>query len=89
MALLAEGVDTWLADVQDPEGPEGCFVRVDGTDDAALRRLIDEGKPDVLVNNAGGIPLAAPSGDPDLNLRSALRLQRTAPCTRRTAPERS
>jgi len=32
LALLGEGMDTWLADVQDPEGPEGRFVRVDVTE---------------------------------------------------------
>jgi NAD(P)-dependent dehydrogenase (short-subunit alcohol dehydrogenase family) len=46
LALLAEGMDTWLADVQDPAGPEGRFVRVDVTDIAALHRLIVEAKPD-------------------------------------------
>jgi NAD(P)-dependent dehydrogenase (short-subunit alcohol dehydrogenase family) len=30
-ALLAEGADTWLVDVQDPEGSEGRFVRLDVT----------------------------------------------------------
>src|SRR3954451_23556676 len=29
LTLLAEGMDTWLADVQIPEGPEGRFVRLD------------------------------------------------------------
>src|ERR1044071_1751502 len=73
LALLAEGTDTWLADVQDPEGPEGHFVRVDVTDDAALRRLIVEATPDVLVNNAGGIPTGRSEVEiVDLNLRSAL-----------------
>ena len=33
LALLAEGMVTWLADVQDPEGSEGRFVRVDVTDE--------------------------------------------------------
>jgi NAD(P)-dependent dehydrogenase (short-subunit alcohol dehydrogenase family) len=47
LALLADGMDTWLADVQDSEGPEGRFVRVDVTDDAALSGLIVETKPDV------------------------------------------
>ena len=42
LALLARGMDTWLADRQDPEGPEGRFVRLDMTDDAALRSLIVE-----------------------------------------------
>jgi NAD(P)-dependent dehydrogenase (short-subunit alcohol dehydrogenase family) len=73
LALLAEDMDTWLADVHDPEGPEGRFVRVDMTDDAALRRLIAEAKPDVLVNNAGGIPADRDEVQIlDLNLRSAL-----------------
>ena len=73
LALLAEGMDTRLADVQDPEGPEGRFVRVDVTDDTALRRLIVEAKPDVLVNNAGGIPAGHSEVEIlDLNLRSAL-----------------
>jgi NAD(P)-dependent dehydrogenase (short-subunit alcohol dehydrogenase family) len=75
LALLAEGMDTWLADVQDPEGPEGRFVRVDVTDDAALRRLIVDARPDVLVNNAGGIPAGRSEVEIlDLNLRSALVL---------------
>lgn len=73
LALLAEGMDTWLADVQDPEGPEGRFVRLDVTDDAALRRLIVEVKPDVLVNNAGGIPAGRSEVEIlDLNLRAAV-----------------
>jgi NAD(P)-dependent dehydrogenase (short-subunit alcohol dehydrogenase family) len=73
LALLAEGMDTWLVDVQDPEGPEGRFVRVDMSDDAALRGLIVEAKPDVLVNNAGGIPAGRDEVEIlDLNLRSAL-----------------
>ena len=73
LALVAEGMDTWLADVQEPEGPEGHFVGVDVTDDAALRRLIVEVKPDVLVNNAGGIPVGHSDVEIlDLNLRSAL-----------------
>src|SRR4051794_21513382 len=73
LALLAEGIETWLADVQDPEGPEGRFVWVDVTDDAALRSLIAEAKPDVLVNNAGGIPVGRSEVEIlDLNLRSAL-----------------
>jgi NAD(P)-dependent dehydrogenase (short-subunit alcohol dehydrogenase family) len=73
LALLAGGMDTWLADVQDPEGPEGRFVRLDVTDDAALRGLIVEAKPDVLVNNAGGIPADRSEVEIlDLNLRSVL-----------------
>jgi len=56
LALLAAGMDTWLADVQHPEGPEGRFVRLDVSEDTALRELIVEVQPDVLVNNAGGIP---------------------------------
>src|SRR5919112_6528500 len=73
LALLEHGMDTWLADVQEPEGPEGRFVRVDVTDDAALRRLIVEAKPDVLVNNAGGIPAGRSEVEIlDLNLRSAV-----------------
>jgi len=73
LALLAQGMDTWLADVREPEGPEGRFVRVDVTDDAALSRLIAEAKPDVLVNNAGGIPAGRDEVEIlDLNLRSAL-----------------
>jgi NAD(P)-dependent dehydrogenase (short-subunit alcohol dehydrogenase family) len=72
-ALLAEGMDTWLADAQDPEGAEGRFARVDVTDDDALRRLIVEAKPEVLVNNAGGIPAGRSEIEIlDLNLRSAL-----------------
>jgi NAD(P)-dependent dehydrogenase (short-subunit alcohol dehydrogenase family) len=73
LALLAEGMETWLADAQDPEGAEGRFVRVDVTDDVALRRLIIEAKPCVLVNNAGGIPAGRSEVEIlDLNLRSAL-----------------
>src|SRR5215208_836419 len=73
LALLAQGMDTWLGDVQNPEGPEGRFIRVDVTDDAALGRLIVEAKPDMLVNNAGGIPARGSEVDIlDLNLRSAL-----------------
>jgi NAD(P)-dependent dehydrogenase (short-subunit alcohol dehydrogenase family) len=73
LALLAEGMDTWLADVQEPERPEGRFSRVDVTDDAALRRLIVAAKPDVLVNDAGGIPADRSEVEIlDLNLRSAL-----------------
>ena len=73
LALLAEGMDTWLADVRDPEGPEGRFVRADVTDDVALRRLIVEAKPDVLVNNAGGIPACRDEVKIlDLNLRSVV-----------------
>jgi NAD(P)-dependent dehydrogenase (short-subunit alcohol dehydrogenase family) len=73
LALLADEMDTWLADVQDPEGPEGHFVEVDVTDDAALRRLIVDVKPDVLVNSAGGIPAARSEVEIlGLNLRSAL-----------------
>lgn len=73
LALLAEGIDTWLADVQEPEGPEGRFVRLDVTDDAALRTLIADVKPDVLVNNAGGIPSGRSEVEVlDLNLRAAV-----------------
>jgi NAD(P)-dependent dehydrogenase (short-subunit alcohol dehydrogenase family) len=73
LALLAEGMDTWFADAQDPEGAEGHFARVDVTDDAALRGLIVEAKPEVLVNNAGGIPAGRSEMEIlDLNLRSAL-----------------
>ena len=73
LALLAEGMDTWLADAQDPEGAEGRFARVDVTDDAALRRLIVEAKPEALVNNAGGIPAGRSEVEIlDLNLRSAV-----------------
>jgi NAD(P)-dependent dehydrogenase (short-subunit alcohol dehydrogenase family) len=73
LALLAEGMDTWIADAQDPEGAEGRFARLDVTDDAALRRLIVEAKPEVLVNNAGGIPAGRSELEIlDLNLRSAL-----------------
>jgi NAD(P)-dependent dehydrogenase (short-subunit alcohol dehydrogenase family) len=73
LALLADGMDTWVVDVQDPEGPEGRFVRLDVTDDAALRSLIAEAEPDVLVNNAGGIPAGRSEQEIlDLNLRSAL-----------------
>jgi NAD(P)-dependent dehydrogenase (short-subunit alcohol dehydrogenase family) len=56
-----------------PAGPEGRFVRVDGTDDAALRELIAQTKPDVLVNAAGGIPAGRSEVEIlDLNLRSVL-----------------
>jgi NAD(P)-dependent dehydrogenase (short-subunit alcohol dehydrogenase family) len=73
LALLAQGMDTWLADVQDPEGPEGRFVRLDVSDDAALREVIVQAKPDVLVNNAGGIPAGCSELEIlDLNLRSAM-----------------
>ena len=73
LALLAGGADTWLVDVQDPEGLDGRFVRLDVTDDAALRRLIVDAKPDVLVNNAGGIPADRSEVEIlDLNLRSAV-----------------
>jgi NAD(P)-dependent dehydrogenase (short-subunit alcohol dehydrogenase family) len=73
LALLAQGMDTWLADVQDPEGPEGRFVRLDVFDDAALREVIVQAKPDVLVNNAGGIPAGCSELEIlDLNLRSAM-----------------
>jgi NAD(P)-dependent dehydrogenase (short-subunit alcohol dehydrogenase family) len=73
LALLSEGMDTWLADVQEPEGSEGRFVGVDVTDDAALRTLIADARPDVLVNNAGGIPTGRSEVEVlDLNLRSAL-----------------
>jgi NAD(P)-dependent dehydrogenase (short-subunit alcohol dehydrogenase family) len=73
LALLAQGMDTRLADVQDPEGPEGRFVRVDVTDDAALRGVIAGTRPDVLVNAAGGIPAGRSEAEIlDLNLRSAL-----------------
>jgi NAD(P)-dependent dehydrogenase (short-subunit alcohol dehydrogenase family) len=73
LALLAQGMDARLADVQDPEGPEGRFIRVDVTDDAALRSLIAEARPDILVNAAGGIPAGLTEAEIlDLNLRSAL-----------------
>jgi NAD(P)-dependent dehydrogenase (short-subunit alcohol dehydrogenase family) len=73
LALLAEGMDTWLADVRNPEGPEGRFVRVDVTDDAALRTLLVTARPEVVVNNAGGIPAGRSEVEIlDLNLRSAL-----------------
>jgi NAD(P)-dependent dehydrogenase (short-subunit alcohol dehydrogenase family) len=79
LALLAEGMETWLADAQDPEGAEGRFVRVDVTDDVALRRLIVEAKPCVLVNNAGGIPAGRSEVEIlDLNLRSALAATKLA-----------
>jgi NAD(P)-dependent dehydrogenase (short-subunit alcohol dehydrogenase family) len=73
LALLAQGMDARLADIQDPEGPEGRFIRVDVTDDAALRGLIAEARPDILVNAAGGIPAGLTEAEIlDLNLRSAL-----------------
>src|SRR4051794_2883153 len=73
LALLAEGMDTWLADVQDPEGPEGRFVRLDVSDDAALGEVIVQAQPDVLVNNAGGTPAGCSELEIlDLNLRSAI-----------------
>jgi NAD(P)-dependent dehydrogenase (short-subunit alcohol dehydrogenase family) len=73
LALLSEGMDTWLADVQEPEGSEGRFVGVDVTDDAALRTLIADARPDVLVNHAGGIPTGRSEVEVlDLNLRSAV-----------------
>jgi hypothetical protein len=40
---------------QEPEGREGRFVRLDVTDAAALRTVIADAEPDVLIN-AGGIP---------------------------------
>src|SRR3954471_7030292 len=79
LALLADGMDTWLADVQDPEGPEGRFVRLDVSDDIALREVIGEVRPDVLVNNAGGIPAGSSEVEIlDLNLRSAMVATRLA-----------
>jgi NAD(P)-dependent dehydrogenase (short-subunit alcohol dehydrogenase family) len=73
LTLLANGMDTWLADVREPEGPEGRFARLDVTDESALRTLIAEAKPDVLVNNAGGIPADRSEIEIlDLNLRSAI-----------------
>jgi NAD(P)-dependent dehydrogenase (short-subunit alcohol dehydrogenase family) len=73
LALLADGLDVWLADVQDPEGSEGRFVKLDVTDDAALGGLIAEARPHVLVNNAGGIPAGASGVEIlDLNIRAAV-----------------
>jgi len=73
LALLGEGLDVLVADVRAPEGPEGRFVSVDVTDDDALRQLIAETRPDVLVNNAGGIPAGRSEVEIlDLNLRSAV-----------------
>lgn len=69
LALLAERVDFWLADVQDPEGP----LRPDRRDGRRRAgRLIVEANPDVLVNNAGGIPAGRSEVEIlDLNLRCA------------------
>ena len=62
-----------------PGGTEGRFVRVDVTDDAALRGLIVEATPDVLINNAGGIPAGRSEVEIlDLNLRSAVVATRLA-----------
>jgi NAD(P)-dependent dehydrogenase (short-subunit alcohol dehydrogenase family) len=63
--LEAEGLRVWRADIQgDPP--------VDVTDETALRALIAEAQPDVLVNCAGGIPVSASELEVlDLNLRSA------------------
>jgi NAD(P)-dependent dehydrogenase (short-subunit alcohol dehydrogenase family) len=63
--LEAEGLHVWRADIQgDPP--------IDVTDEAALRALIAEARPDVLVNCAGGIPQGASELEIlDLNLRAA------------------
>jgi NAD(P)-dependent dehydrogenase (short-subunit alcohol dehydrogenase family) len=64
--LEAEGLRVWRADIQG-------HPPVDVTDEAALRALIAEAQPDVLVNCAGGIPQDASELEVlDLNLRSAL-----------------
>jgi NAD(P)-dependent dehydrogenase (short-subunit alcohol dehydrogenase family) len=88
LGLLAEGMEVWIIDVHDPQGPEGRFARVDVTDEVALSALIAEVRPDVLVNNAGGgghIPPHFPDASPDqwgavldLNLRAAMRATQLA-----------
>jgi NAD(P)-dependent dehydrogenase (short-subunit alcohol dehydrogenase family) len=88
LGLLAQGMDVWIADIHDPEGPEGRFARVDVTDEAALSALIAQARPDILVNNAGGgghIPPHFPEAAPDqwgalldLNLRAAMRATQLA-----------
>jgi NAD(P)-dependent dehydrogenase (short-subunit alcohol dehydrogenase family) len=87
LALRAAGAAVWIADVQDPpDDAAGRFVRADVTDDAALRELLAAARPDVLVNNAGGlghIPPHFPESDEweyklDLNLRAPMRAAQLA-----------
>lgn len=69
--LEAEGARVVIADLE---------TGVDVTDDAQLKAAIDEARPDILINNAGGgghIPPYFPDGDwsakLDLNLRAPMR----------------
>jgi NAD(P)-dependent dehydrogenase (short-subunit alcohol dehydrogenase family)/tRNA(Arg) A34 adenosine deaminase TadA len=88
LALAAAGAEVVASDV-DVDGGErtaaecgGRFVRADLLDPAKIRALIDDARPQILVNNAGGgghIPPHFPDAPPerwgallDLNLRAPM-----------------
>jgi NAD(P)-dependent dehydrogenase (short-subunit alcohol dehydrogenase family) len=87
-AFAAAGSEVWIADIQAPADGVWRFVDADVTDDAALQELIAAARPDVLVNNAGGlghIPPHFPQAPPetwghklDLNLRAPMRATQLA-----------
>jgi NAD(P)-dependent dehydrogenase (short-subunit alcohol dehydrogenase family) len=87
-AFTAAGADVWIADIQPAPAGAGHFVATDVTDEAQLRSLIAAARPDVLVNNAGGlghIPPHFPEAPPeswshklDLNLRAPMRATQLA-----------
>jgi NAD(P)-dependent dehydrogenase (short-subunit alcohol dehydrogenase family) len=87
-AFAAAGSAVWVADIRAPGDDGPRFVEADVTDDAQLRALIAAARPDVLVNNAGGlghIPPHFPEAPPetwghklDLNLRAPMRATQLA-----------
>jgi NAD(P)-dependent dehydrogenase (short-subunit alcohol dehydrogenase family) len=87
--LAAEGAEVVLVDVDDEAGHEAAealgrarYEHVDLLDDQALATLLDETRPEILVNNAGGGAVLRPcfpeadaarwSASLDLNLRAPM-----------------
>jgi NAD(P)-dependent dehydrogenase (short-subunit alcohol dehydrogenase family) len=52
--LARAGAATVVADIDRAGAERGPFLEVDVTDPEAVRRMIDEADPSILVNNAGG-----------------------------------
>jgi NAD(P)-dependent dehydrogenase (short-subunit alcohol dehydrogenase family) len=87
-ALRDGGASVAVLDRADSGPADFRFVHADVTDDAQLRSLIAAARPDVLVNNAGGlghIPPHFPEAPPetwghklDLNLRAPMRATQLA-----------
>jgi NAD(P)-dependent dehydrogenase (short-subunit alcohol dehydrogenase family) len=52
--LAREGAHVVVADIDRAAADRGTFLEVDVTDQSAVKRMIEQAEPTILVNNAGG-----------------------------------